>query len=156
LTSPRRLRGPIPCTDCHRVPEALESDGHIDDPTPAEVFPGGASFGGLAAAGGAVPDYDFEAGTCADVYCHGGGDVLAGDRSPDLLRTPVWNALDQGQVACGTCHGVPPQDGSHAPELTFRDCAECHTSVDAFGNVIVRNGPDGPTSQHIDGDIDVR
>src|SRR5690606_5983260 len=73
------MRGPIPCGDCHpplggaTFRERVNAPGHLDSDLPAEVFPGGAAFAGLAAADGATPVYDFESASCGGVYCHGGG-----------------------------------------------------------------------------------
>lgn len=144
-----RLRGPIPCGDCHDAPAVLRDPGHIDSPGPAEVFPGGASFAGLAAAKGAVPAWDRAAATCSDVYCHGGGTSrMADDTTPTLLRTPTWTAVGEAQAACGTCHGVPPQDLVHQPTWGLTFCYTCHTqTVDEFGTILITDG----TSAHIDG-----
>jgi predicted CxxxxCH...CXXCH cytochrome family protein len=115
--------------------------GHVDSAPPAEVFPAG--WGGLAAADGAMPA--FAAGGCGGVYCHGGGESLADDLAPGLVRTPSWSG-GGGEVFCGSCHGAPPVDGTHAPGLGLGDCASCHpSSVDAFGN---------PLGTHLDGAID--
>src|SRR5262249_13772642 len=37
LAAPSRLRGPIACETCHRVPASLLDPGHLDSPPPAEV-----------------------------------------------------------------------------------------------------------------------
>lgn len=152
------LRGPIPCADCHAMPQALDSRGHIDSPAPAEVFwsPAG-PFTGLAAAAGALPMWDRASATCTDVYCHGGGtSSLADDMSPDLMRTPVWTAINDGQAACGTCHGAPPITDAHLPDMGLDTCHTCHPgTTDPFGNIII-SGPAGArTSEHIDGELDL-
>lgn len=153
VLSPARLRGPIPCSDCHREPATLDAPGHIDSAGPAEVFPAG--FGGLAAAGGAVPAWDRASATCADVYCHGGGTTrMSMDTAPGLARTPVWTALGAGAAACGACHGVPPVDGLHAPALTLFDCASCHSQSVAPTGVPILVG-DPATSRHMNGVVDV-
>lgn len=122
------LRGPIACSDCHLVPEAIRSPGHIDSALPAEVFPAEIAAVSLAFARGARPA--FEQGTCAGTYCH--GDV-----------TPEWT---RGTTACGSCHGIPPRDAAHDPGIGIGDCATCHGSaVDPFGN---------PRSEHLDGNVD--
>jgi predicted CxxxxCH...CXXCH cytochrome family protein len=149
LLAPHRLRGPIACSDCHQVPDQVGSPGHIDTALPAEVI-----FSGLSVAGGATPTWDRAQATCSNTYCHGGGTTLLEDTAPGLLRTPVWTA-DQ-QIYCGSCHGVPPQDGTHDPGLTLTDCSGCHPSVDDFGNIIITGPPDARTSEHLDGDVDVQ
>ena len=128
LQGPHRLRGPVPCATCHKVPTDVFDPGHIDSGPPAEVD---ASLG-----------WDRTSQTCATSGCHGSA-------------RPVWTDSDTAQIACGTCHGIPPADAAHAPGLTITDCATCHTqTVDAFGNIIVTDTPNGPTSEHINGSVD--
>ena len=51
---------------------------------------------------------------------------------------------------CGTCHGVPPSDSSHAANLKLSDCATCHpTTIDPSGAFV-----SGGT--HLDGVIDAQ
>jgi hypothetical protein len=64
-------------------------------------------------------------GDCANA-CHG-------------VARPRWTAVGEGEIACGTCHGIPPP--SHDPEQTILDCATCH--------------PAG-FEHHIDGVVDLR
>lgn len=150
-----RLSSPIPCGDCHLTPTSYDAPGHVDSSAPAEVFPGGEAFGGLAAARGAVPTWDRDTGTCADVYCHGGG-ALAEDQAPGLRRTPDWTQVGRGEAACGRCHGIPPHDETHDPDWGLSDCADCHgDTVDAFGNIRVTGPPGEETSTHINGEVDV-
>ena len=122
LNVPTHLRGPIACATCHQVPTAVGDAGHIDSPPPAEV--------------NAVIGWDRTSATCT-VECHG-------------AQSPVWTTT--GGVYCGSCHGVPPADVNHDPNLQISDCHTCHTrSVDAAGFPIVH--PDG-TSEHINGTVD--
>jgi len=61
----------------------------------------------------------------------------------------VWTT--SGGAYCGSCHGVPPADASHAPNLPLTACATCHAAtIDAMGNIIVTNG----ASHHMDGVVD--
>jgi predicted CxxxxCH...CXXCH cytochrome family protein len=154
VTGEHRLRGPIPCGDCHLEPADVSSPGHIDSAGPAEVFPGGSAFSGLASAAGSSPTWDRATATCGDAYCHGGGTRQADDLAAGLRRTPSWTAVGIGEATCGACHGVPPDDGVHAANLALTDCATCHPqTVDAFGNI--RVGPlEAPISEHIDGNVD--
>jgi predicted CxxxxCH...CXXCH cytochrome family protein len=140
LTASLQLRGPIPCSDCHVVPATILSPGHIDSPSPAEVFPPG--LGGTAFANGSMPVWDRASATCAGTWCH-------------LDYTPTWTAVGRGEAGCTTCHGIPPQTGGHTPTMTVFDCSGCHTTtVDDFGNIL-RSGPPGAeTSEHIDGTLD--
>jgi predicted CxxxxCH...CXXCH cytochrome family protein len=146
-----RLADPIACAECHQMPTALGSPGHVDSAAPAEVFPLGG--GPLATATGAIPVWDRATATCADVYCHGGGE-LGADVALGLDPTPIWTAVDQGEAVCGRCHGLPPQNGTHPP-ATLADCTTCHPTVDAVGNILF-TGAVVQTTRHIDGHVDVR
>jgi predicted CxxxxCH...CXXCH cytochrome family protein len=153
LEAPSRLRGPMACTECHRVPTTIGETGHLDSPLPAEVFPVGS--GVLARADGAVPVWDRITATCSGSYCHGDGAQLAADTSPGRLTTPMWTA-STGQVFCGSCHGLPPTTPAHTPTMTLGDCATCHPrTVDGFGNILLGGTPGAVTSEHLDGDVDV-
>jgi predicted CxxxxCH...CXXCH cytochrome family protein len=123
------LRGPLGCTECHVVPAALSSPGHIDQPR-APVFPPGS--GSLARANGAQPGWD---GTrCSGTWCHG-------------EAAPTW-APGNGAATCGSCHAIPPVDGAHAGVTSLADCARCHpTTMNASGALLV-----GGT--HLDGVVD--
>lgn len=130
LEAPARLRGPVPCADCHVVPGAIGDPGHIDSPAPAEV----------ALAGGGTWD---RAGASCETWCHG-------------PSRPVWTRTGQGEVFCGSCHGIPPADDVHEPEMELDDCAGCHAqTVDQFGNILLGGPPGAETSQHMDGDVDL-
>jgi len=123
LQASSRISVPIACSACHAVPTAIDSPGHIDSPLPVV---------------NAALGWDRTAQTCASSYCHG-------------VSEPVWTS--SGQVFCGSCHGIPPNDASHTPTMTLATCATCHPgTVDAFGNIIVANG----TSEHINGVVDLQ
>ncbi len=118
------------CDACHLVPATLLAEGHLDSPPPAEVFV--KDLGGLAWKLGAQPKWNAAAGTCSSVYCHGDA-------------APKWDG-GSSQAVCGTCHGLPPVDGSlgHNPALGL-GCPSCHAG--AFS-------PDGGlSSRHLDGKI---
>ena len=147
-----KLRGPLTCNECHLVPQNVSSPGHIDSTRPAEVFPDGGT--GLAWAFNAVPVYDASNATCAN-YCHGGGNFGHTDAAPNLLRLPSWPG-GADQAACGTCHGLPPQDGTVAHVAAANlSCDTCHGgTVGADGGILFSTGPDGGlTSKHLDGRI---
>ncbi len=144
-----RLGGALDCADCHAVPAAVTSAGHLDSPPPAEVFPLG--HAGIAWTRGAQPAWDAAAGTCAGTACHGRDSTVAWRRFP-------------AQLVCGSCHGVPPADAAHDPAWTVRACSGCHDSVDDFGNPrLVETAttgalgdPSGLRSRHMDGEVDLR
>lgn len=155
LQATHRLRGPIACGDCHIVPASVQSPGHIDPVLPASVFPGGAAFGGIAAADGAAPRWDRQTARCSDVYCHGAGQRASDDTATGLLRAPQWTVT--GQAYCGSCHGIPPRDAAHAATLRLTDCVTCHPqTMDAAGTLLVTGLPGAQTSAHINGVVDVR
>lgn len=148
LRGTHRLTAPIECEACHVVPTNVTSAGHLDTTAPAEVV-----FSELATQGGALPTWNRTEATCADVYCHGGGTTsLSSDEAPGLSRTPVWTRNSGEDIVCGACHGAPPVDSAHDASMTLDRCAECHDSVDAWGNPIL----DGNNTLHINGVIDVR
>ena len=135
------------------MPTELHSPGHIDTPGPAEAFVTGT---GLAYADFATPSYDRAAGTCGNGYCHGGGRKAANDTAATKATTPVWTVATQ-QVECGSCHGVPPNDGSVAHTgRALTECVNCHApTVDAAGAIKITIDPltGGRTSTHIDGKV---
>ena len=142
------ISAPIACGTCHQVPAKVDSPGHLDHPRPATV-----SFSGLAAADGAAPAWNASSASCSATYCHGGGTKLADDAAA-RLRTPVWT-LGTSQAFCGSCHGAPPGNATHAAIL-FPDCARCHSAtVGPTGLILVSGPPDARTSNHINGMIDV-
>lgn len=148
-----RLRGPLDCADCHAVPAKLDSKGHLDHAPPASVFPN--DNGRLAWAFNATPVYNPASATCGGVACHGGGVFPFVDTAPALIRTPSWTG-GPAQAACGTCHGLPPRDGSlgHNAALT-QPCALCHSgTVYPDGGIRITLLPDGGiSSRHMDGKI---
>jgi predicted CxxxxCH...CXXCH cytochrome family protein len=128
------LRAAIACSECHVVPESITEDGHID-PLPAEV-----TWGPLAAANGAAPEWAALPGRCDSTYCHGA--TLSGGTT----TAPYWGGTGQGQTDCGACHGAPPPP----PHPASTDCRACHPgTVDETGAIDVAGG------LHIDGKTDV-
>lgn len=116
-----QLAAPLDCTTCHTVPATVGAAGHLDA-APAEV---------VGIAGGS---YSADTKTCNNVGCHGGNGV-------------TWTA-GSAAIACGSCHGIPPQSGVHRVDMTLRDCVQCHEpTVDGFGNIKVQNGQ----STHMNG-----
>jgi predicted CxxxxCH...CXXCH cytochrome family protein len=123
---------PVPCGECHAVPERWDAPGHIlvdggRDEAPPEVV-----LGALAARDldpprrTSPPEYQAATQTCSAVYCHGGtlGDTAASE------TTPSW--YETGGPRCGTCHGEPPDDHASAR------CDSCHrggTHLDAVLDV---------------------
>lgn len=125
-----KLRSSIACSECHAVPTDLS---HVDGT--ASVI-----FGELARRGGARPSWDRASASCSASYCHGG--TLPGGTN----TTPKWTKVDGTQIACGSCHGVPPP----APHPQNASCSVCHPgTVRPDGSLDVSGG------LHINGVIDV-
>jgi predicted CxxxxCH...CXXCH cytochrome family protein len=116
------------CTECHVVPERVDSPGHADDAAPAEVV-----FGPLATQGELRPAYDSATRRCDNSYCHG-------------PAAAVWTEPRSSSEACGTCHGLPPA----APHPQSKLCSSCH------GDVIDAAGTITAPSLHVDGKVQVR
>ncbi len=109
---------PVPCGECHVVPENVLDPGHLDSPRPAEVI-----FSGAAVAFATVPIY--AGGTCQNTACHGGRGAnqnASGAANP----LPSWTKVDGTQAACGDCHGLPPPPPHPGGPLV---CAGCHKDV---------------------------
>jgi len=130
----------LACTNCHRVPQDVLDEGHIDRSPGPEL-----TFGGLATARDAQPSYDAQTATCSEVACHGA-------RLPGTVAaTPSWHDAAPGDAQCGSCHGLPPS----APHTSDPSCEAslCH------GNEVAR-WPSGPrltgTGQvlHVNGALD--
>ncbi|HTQ06955.1 MAG TPA: CxxxxCH/CxxCH domain-containing protein [Polyangiaceae bacterium] len=114
---------PVPCGECHRVPENVLDPGHIDTPRPAEVV-----FAGVALAQDAKPVY--ANGTCRATSCHGAV-FPNGDPSGGSNTEPVWTRVDGTQAQCGSCHGIPPPPPHPNPypcHLCHQDMAEDDTT----------------------------
>ncbi|MBM4394917.1 MAG: CxxxxCH/CxxCH domain-containing protein [Deltaproteobacteria bacterium] len=129
------VKGPfrnLVCGECHVVPVTVDSPGHLDGSQKVVLAK-------LASANGAEPAWERSSATCNGVYCHGatlsGGSVAA----------PVWTRVDGTQVACGSCHGLPPPP----PHPASDKCLSCHETA----------GPDktiADPSRHADGQVQVR
>ncbi|MBX3128242.1 MAG: hypothetical protein KF718_16075 [Polyangiaceae bacterium] len=108
---------PVPCGECHLVPQTVLSSGHVDTFGPAEVL-----FSGAATAHGAAPVY--AAGSCQSTACHGAV-TRNGFPSGGSLTAPSWTTVDGTQAACGSCHGLPPPPPHPLPT----NCSACHENI---------------------------
>ncbi|MBI4821924.1 MAG: CxxxxCH/CxxCH domain-containing protein [Deltaproteobacteria bacterium] len=122
----------VPCEECHRVPENVDDEGHLDALPGAELV-----FSGASTASAATPLYDSVNGSCANTYCHGA--KLTG--GTQLI--PTWTSLDP--IPCGGCHGLPPP----APHPESDRCETCHDPVAGRNKTIVER------RRHGDGVLDV-
>jgi predicted CxxxxCH...CXXCH cytochrome family protein len=105
------ISSPVACSDCHIVPAAILSPGHLDGVVHVD-------FSGLATARGAVPVWN--GASCTEVACHG-----ANLPAPAAV-TPTWADTSGAAAACGACHGIPPT-AEHTPSTA---CSQsfCHGS----------------------------
>lgn len=127
---------PVPCSECHRVPDVVLTTGHVDTALPAELF-----FSGAAVAFGATPDY--ANGSCQLTPCHGAV-FPDGHRSGASNPAPVWTSVDGTQAACGSCHSLPPPAPHPRADLN-PVCKACHENIADDNTTFVR--PD----LHVDG-----
>jgi predicted CxxxxCH...CXXCH cytochrome family protein len=124
--NPGATHAAIACDECHVVPERVDSPGHADDASPADV-----TFGVLARQGERSPEYDPARRTCVDSYCH-------------QEARPVWSEPLDSDGACGSCHGLPPP----SPHPQSDRCFACHGEiVDADRHFLA-------PERHVDGVID--
>lgn len=142
----------VKCSDCHVVPTALNSPGHIDATSKAEVVLT-AKYSDYQVSAGV---YDPGTAKCSNTYCHGNFSFSKATSQWSFAYTadkivgenfqPTWNKVDGSQSACGTCHGLPPQ--GHM-EAELKGCGNCHTGiVDDHGKIIDK-------TKHINGKINV-
>jgi len=129
-------RAPVTCEQCHVVPVEMMDDGHLGSEPPADL-----AWGALATADGAVPDYNATTQTCTGSYCHGATLGPGGSNT-----NPGWTTVDGSQDACGTCHGIAPDNPTHPYVTDPGDCGTCHPYTGLV--------PDDPTT-HIDGVVDI-
>jgi predicted CxxxxCH...CXXCH cytochrome family protein len=134
------LTDEIACSECHDVPDAVDSAGHLDrdGSDPADV-----RFGPRARAFEQTPSY--ASGTCRQIACHGAG-------LPDgIERALRWDDGASAQTCTG-CHGLPP--GQDHPRETTCANVLCHGSEVRVGSpwpLISESG----RALHIDGKADV-
>ncbi|HEY5946505.1 MAG TPA: CxxxxCH/CxxCH domain-containing protein, partial [Kofleriaceae bacterium] len=115
------------CDQCHRVPTAVNSTGHIDTALPAEL-----TWTGIAA------NSVFNGTTCSS-YCHGSTLAAGG-----TATSPTWTKVDGTQKQCTSCHGNPPP----LPHVQNNNCTSCHPDGGSGGTFTT-------PAQHIDGVLQV-
>lgn len=115
---------PVPCSECHVVPEGVDGGQHPDPMGgPAPIV-----FGLIASNDSASPTWDRATRTCVDAFCH--GSTLRGGKT---RPPPVWTRVDGSQRKCDSCHGYPPP----LRHLQRLDCETCHWMVVAADGVII-------------------
>jgi predicted CxxxxCH...CXXCH cytochrome family protein len=144
------LGAAVACSECHKVPTAVSSAGHIDTDG-AEI-----RFDSTSAAYRSNAAYSSPAATCANTYCHGN---FNGGNS----RTMTWTDTTSAATACGTCHGDQSQTDpdpvvalkkkafpltGHTSATVSANCWTCHVAVVNSSMAIIN------PSKHINGRID--
>jgi predicted CxxxxCH...CXXCH cytochrome family protein len=114
------------CDECHVVPVSM---AHVDGTALL-------TFGPIARTGGTNARFDAASLTCS-TYCHGSTLAAGGTNT-----APLWTRVDGSQVACGTCHGVPPP----SPHSSNPSCGACH---DGYTSTSVN------VAVHVNGRVDV-
>jgi predicted CxxxxCH...CXXCH cytochrome family protein len=122
----------VACDSCHVVPADVR-EGHPVGRTRAIV-----TFGGLAVANGAAPQYDPATYTCSSVYCHGTTLDAGGN-----VHTPTWG---QTLPTCNTCHSYPPPSHAGYPERIT--CSRCHALAVESDDFTLKR------PYHLNGDVD--
>jgi len=131
---------PIACNECHTEPNAPMDSGHLYDGTndttylQAEITFGNLADGGDDGQANASPDYDYNTGTCSNVYCH---DETYFKHGWGSGTNPTWNDtnyIQGGTTAdCSKCHGYPPSTAQGHPDTTGKVCGDCHSHVNGNG-----------------------
>jgi predicted CxxxxCH...CXXCH cytochrome family protein len=117
------LAGGVACSTCHPVPGNPVIGGFHGDGTVEIIFDRGVVSGEAS--------YDAATQGCA-VGCHDQGGARP---------RPTWN--DTKPMACGDCHGAPPQGHFPGP------CNNCHAEANANGTAL-SGGP-----LHLDGKVEL-
>jgi predicted CxxxxCH...CXXCH cytochrome family protein len=126
-----RLGRSLACEECHRVPERVADEGHIQG-LPARV-----QLTGVATTEERKPAWHAASRTCSDSYCH----------SPtpgSVASSPSW--VSAQSLSCTSCHGNPPP----LPHPQASQCSACHgATVGADNQTIIE------LARHADGRVDV-
>jgi len=147
----------VKCVECHTVPAAYNSSGHLNG------FPAQVAFNDTlaklpTAAGKYVPanvQYDHASGNCANTYCHGNWRAIRSTAPTEAQYAYADTAMVGGnflprwtsgasQADCGSCHGLPPK--GHVADLT--GYCGCHDFFKADGSVKDR-------ARHMNGKINL-
>jgi predicted CxxxxCH...CXXCH cytochrome family protein len=129
-----KYSGAITCTACHTTPTpaTILSGNHLNGVNNVD-FPTGSA----ARFNSTFPQYSSATGRCSTTYCHG-SKMPDGSNNGSNTR-PVWNNTayltgTPSVTECGTCHGFPPNTGTHTGVLQqFSACNGCHTQVNTDG-----------------------
>jgi predicted CxxxxCH...CXXCH cytochrome family protein len=110
----RGFARPVPCGECHVVPQTVLSPGHLDGVVQV-------TFSGAAVANLAAPTYS--GGSCSNTACHDPSIWRGGTSAGGTDPAPQWATSDGGPTTnCWSCHGYPPPP----PHVMRTDCQVCH------------------------------
>ena len=132
---------PFDCTACHPRPTDALVAPHLD---------GRVEVTGYTGTDPALlttvtdPGWNRSIPSCTTSYCHGAS--LGGGTAVQ----PVWTRVDGSQVACGSCHGLPPPGHMTVPPpVTAATCSACHApTVKSDGSIDAAGG------KHVNGTVD--
>ena len=135
------VAAPLDCTACHPKPTAALMAPHLDGRVEVTGYTG--SDPALLAAV-LDPGWNRAIPSCTTSYCHGA--TLGGGTAVQ----PVWTRVDGSQVACGSCHGLPPPGHMTVPPpVTAASCAACHPATVKTDGAI-----DAAGGKHVNGTVE--
>ena len=147
------------CGECHNVPGTVYTAGHVDSPSPAEVFLTSAlAFADTSDVPRPV-GYNANDNKCSNTFCHGNWSldsasaqfpgVFVASKMVGANRAVLWTG-GAAEVACGTCHGTPanPVPSGHLP-FPIDQCGACHDQIVNTAGVITNK------VKHLNGKINV-
>ncbi|MBI5486748.1 MAG: CxxxxCH/CxxCH domain-containing protein [Deltaproteobacteria bacterium] len=127
------------CEECHVVPADAFSPGHMDGDGRAEL-----TFGPFNPAA----TYDFSAGRCSSLYCHGNGRGNNGAISWAGDPTLTCSSCHNDETVSEAAFTMSGQHWSHVGDTGLR-CNQCHSTVVNSSKTIIDR------TLHIDGDVTV-
>ena len=146
----------VKCQECHTVPTQVFSPGHLGT-LPAEVVFNDTLARLKTGSGTNVPNPVYTPTTlkCSNTYCHGNWTLRKATSSSQFVytdsvmagnnATPSWVG-GSAEVACGSCHGIPPK--GHL-SVALSTCGSCHDGV------VTTDGKILDTKKHMNGKINV-
>jgi len=135
----------LPCTLCHSGYEEKHADSQVHVAFASDSRVSSGSYSGTAAT---FDSY----GQCSNISCHSNVQNSTGTGGPTSYANPVWGS---GALACNSCHGYPPNTGTHPKHINSSHHAEswlpmtcdtCHFgNTHANGSIEVSSNSDWVT-----------
>ncbi|RJR15265.1 MAG: CxxxxCH/CxxCH domain-containing protein [Nitrospiraceae bacterium] len=104
----------LTCTLCHSGYADRHADSQVHVAFAADSRVSGGSYSGTAAM---FDSY----GQCSNISCHSNVQNNTGTGGPTSYANPVWGS---GALACNSCHGYPPNTGTHLKHMNSDHHAE--------------------------------